>query len=41
MLSRIIVLIGNATALLPESECKGKAKFYTDKLFEKKKPKKE
>ncbi len=29
------MLIGNTTALLPESECKGKAKFYTNKLFEK------
>ena len=31
MLSRIIVRFWVATALLPESECKGKAIFWTDK----------
>ena len=31
MLSRIIALDQVATVLLPESECKGKANFGTDK----------
>ena len=37
MMSRIILLDRVATMLLPESECKGKAKFETCKLFAEKK----